>query len=70
MGEVAGAGEVHRDARGCGGLDRELVTHRTPGLDDGADPGVDEDQQLLAELDLRPQQPFANEESKAMACLA
>jgi len=35
-----------------------------------ANPGVDEDQQLLADLDLRPQQPFANEESKAMACLS
>ena len=33
-------------------------------------PGVDEDQQLLAELNLTPQQPYANEESKAMACLA
>src|SRR5213080_3465445 len=33
-------------------------------------PGVDEDQQLLADLDLRPQQPFATEETKAMACLS
>ena len=35
-----------------------------------ANPGVDEDQQLLADLDLRPQQPFANEASRAMACLS
>src|SRR3954469_19476024 len=33
-------------------------------------PGVDDDQQLLADLDLRPQQPFATEETKAMACLS
>jgi biotin synthase len=33
-------------------------------------PGVDEDQQLLADLDLTPQKPFATEETKAMACLA
>jgi biotin synthase len=35
-----------------------------------ANPGVDEDRDLLADLDLRPQQPFANEETKAMACLS
>ena len=35
-----------------------------------ANPGVDDDQQLLADLDLSPQQPFATEESKAMACLS
>lgn len=33
-------------------------------------PGVDEDQQLLADLDLTPQKPFATEETKAMACLS
>ena len=33
-------------------------------------PGVDEDQQLLAELDLTPQKPFATEATKAMACLS
>jgi len=32
-------------------------------------PGVDEDQQLLAELDLTPQKPFAAEHPGAMACL-
>ena len=32
-------------------------------------PGTDQDQQLLAELNLVPQQPFASEASKAMACL-
>jgi len=35
-----------------------------------ANPGVDDDQQLLADLDLRPQQPFATEETKAMSCLS
>jgi biotin synthase len=35
-----------------------------------ANPGVDEDRDLLADLDLTPQQPFANEETKAMACLS
>src|SRR5437763_298862 len=35
-----------------------------------ANPGVDDDQQLLADLDLRPQQPFATEETKTMACLS
>ena len=33
-------------------------------------PGVDEDQQLLADLNLTPQKPFATEETKAMACLS
>jgi len=33
-------------------------------------PGVDEDQQLLADLDLTPQKPFATEGTKAMACLS
>ncbi len=33
-------------------------------------PGVDEDQQLLADLDLTPQKPFATEETKAMACMS
>ena len=33
-------------------------------------PGVDEDQQLLAELNLSPQKPFATEPADAMACLS
>jgi biotin synthase len=35
-----------------------------------ANPGVDEDRDLLADLDLHPQKPFATEETKAMACLS
>ena len=34
-----------------------------------ANPGVDDDRDLLADLDLTPQKPFATEETKAMACL-
>jgi biotin synthase len=33
-------------------------------------PGVDQDQKLLDDLNLVPQRPFATEETKAMACLA
>jgi biotin synthase len=33
-------------------------------------PGVDEDQQLLAELNLSPQKPFAAEQASTMACLS
>lgn len=33
-------------------------------------PGVDQDRQLLDDLNLIPQQPFATEETKSMACLS
>ena len=49
VGEVAGAGEVHGDAGGLGGVDDLLVTDGATRLDDGADPGVDEDLEAVGE---------------------
>src|SRR5690349_24286472 len=42
VGEVPGAGEVHRHAGRLAGGDRLLVAHRPARLDDGPDAGVDE----------------------------
>src|SRR4051794_22485698 len=51
--EVAGTGGIHRDAGVLAGLDRQLVAHRAPWLDDGADAGIDQDLGTVLEREER-----------------
>ena len=53
VGEVAGAGEVHRDAGRLGGRDDLVVADRAAGRDDGADAGVEQDLQPVGEREER-----------------
>ena len=53
VGEVAGAGEVHRHAGGLGRSDDLLVAHRPTGSDDGAHPGVEQHLQPVGEREER-----------------
>ena len=49
VGEVPGAGEVHRHAGRLGRLDGEVVAHRPARLDDRGDAGVDQDLRAVLE---------------------
>ena len=49
MREVAGAGEVHGDAGGLGGLNDLPVADGAAGLDDGAHAGVKEHLEAIGE---------------------
>ena len=51
--EVAGAGEVHRDAGRLGRLDDLVVADRATGRDDRAHPGVEQDLQPVGEREER-----------------